>query len=216
MKRIALILLFIGLNSYGQFHFSVKGGLLFSNVKAGSDYDKEPDGKTSYLTGASVEYKYKKAAIDLELSFADEGYSSEVKLLENGQTRNYDAKTSINTINFFLTAKYYPTEKINLKVGPYLSSITNVDLKYSGSGQLSGRKNDISDSFQNTDFGLVFGAELYIYKGLFIEGKYILGLKDIYKDGETQFTEFDPIVNSFKLDYSIKIRSINIGLGYKL
>ncbi len=94
-------------------------------------------------------------------------------------------------------AKYYIIEKLSIGTGGYFG--LNIDDSYKYNKQKQNNKY----FSKNNDLGLVGFIEFNVYKDIFIEAKYYLGLVDVNEDVAST------------ADISAKNRALLFGVGYK-
>jgi opacity protein-like surface antigen len=218
MKKILLasaIALFAGLNA--QTTFGVKAGYALSRLNS-NEGDFEFGGiegglksKSGFYIGGLVEHKFNnKFAIQGEVEYANLGGKAEVSLPGITVTE----KMNLNRIVIPVSARYYATSELGIYAGPYVSFKTNNKVKFEMSGPNAGMTNPVgiaegeryverylNDTLKSTDFGLFFGADYNVYKGLFVDARYSFGLTNMIKnpvDGE-----------------KLKMNFFQLGVGYK-
>ncbi|GGD29738.1 porin family protein [Flavobacterium orientale] len=175
MKKI--IVFSIALFSFGVVHsqepvYGVKGGANFSNFSGDADSDM----RTGYYFGFLADFTIsEKFHLQPEVLYSIEGADDEIDL-------------GINYIKVPVMAKYYVADGFSLQAGPYLSILTSTV------------ERDFKDSVKTLDYGLGFGLGYEFKNGLLIDGRFNLGLANIY-DGEGSA--------------SVQNRAIQVGLGYR-
>src|SRR5690606_28162418 len=110
--------------------------------------------------------------------------------------------TDMHTLVVAVSAKYYIMDIISIGVGGYYG--LNIGSDYIVNGTNYNSENKVLS--KNNDFGFVSSADFEIYKGLFVEAKYYLGLADVNKE---------PVLNPYNGDYSAKNRAFALGAGYR-
>jgi opacity protein-like surface antigen len=216
MKKILLasaLALFAGMNA--QTTFGVKAGYASSKLNS-NENDIEFGGiegslksKSGFYVGALVEHKLNnKFAIQGEVEYANLGGKAEVSLPGNISVTE---KLNFNRIVIPVSARYYATPELGIYAGPYVSFKTNTTAKIEVSGAASNPQGinagedylekAFNDNLKSTDFGLFFGADYNVYKGLFVDARYSFGLTNMIKDP----------VN----DEKMKMNFFQIGVGYK-
>jgi opacity protein-like surface antigen len=195
----------IALNSYSQVSFGPKAGLVLTTIEGSEPGQYETKSKFSFYGGGFLEYKISKFAMDLDVNFAVEGSKGKNRYQQNFDDAPlfFDSTLNIYAVNFNFTGKYYVLDDFVLKGGAYYGTIIKVKYEVDGGSLFNGRQ-DVSDSFEKSDYGLVVGTEYNLTDKFFIEAKYALGLKNIRKD--------DPIAGEIEL----KNRVLFIGVGYKI
>lgn len=164
---------------------SLKGGLSVNSMAFGD----ESENKTTFYAGAGFEYKPSNFGIEAELQYTNSGSEFTTVELEE------EFETEINrpTLNLIVAGKYYPTETVALKAGPYAGYAFDSTIK------TKGIESDFKDDVKDVDFGLTFGIDFNLTDNLLINAKYLLGLQDINKNDDTD---------------SIKNRYFQLGLSY--
>ncbi|MCJ7932114.1 MAG: PorT family protein [Chryseobacterium sp.] len=214
MKKILLasaLAVVAGLNA--QTNFGVKGGYTLSKLNSNEDPEFEGvsgglKSKSGFYIGALVEHKFtNKFAVQGEVQYANLGGKVEVGM--SGIT--VTEKLRFNRIVIPVSAKYYPVPEFGVYAGPYVSFKTNTSVKIEVSGGMPDPRairegeqfleQQFNDHLKSTEFGLFFGADFKIYKGLFLDARYSFGLTNMIKnpvDGE-----------KLKMDF------FQLGLGYR-
>lgn len=216
MKKILLAsaLAFFA-NMSAQTTFGVKGGYALSKLNS-NENDVEFDGiegslksKSGFYVGALVEHKINnKFAVQGEVEYANLGGKAKVSL-PNGIT--VTENLNFNRIVIPISARYYATPELGIYAGPYVSFKTNTTAKIKISGAMANPQavsegeayleKAFNDNFKSTDFGLFFGADYKVYKGLFVDARYSFGLTNMIKN---------PVQ-----DEKMKMNFFQVGLGYK-
>ena len=216
MKKILLVstlAFFAGLNA--QTKFGVKGGYALSKLNS-NDNDIEFEGidgglksKSGFYVGALVEHKFNnKFAVQGEVQYANLGGRAKVSL-PGGIT--VTENLNFNRIVIPVSARYYATPELGIYAGPYVSFKTSTTAKIKVSGAMANPQGisegeeylerAFNDNLKSTDFGLFFGADYNVYKGLFVDARYSFGLTNMIKN---------PVQ-----DEKMKMNFFQIGLGYK-
>jgi len=215
MKKILLVsalALVAGLNA--QTKFGVKAGYALSKLNSNEDPEFEGvsgslKSKSGFYVGALVEHKFNdKFAVQGEVEYANLGGKVEVGFPSNVKVTE---KLNFNRILIPISARYYATPELGIYAGPYVSFKTNTTAKIEVSGAMADPRairegeefleRAFNDNMKSTDFGLFFGADYNVYKGLFVDARYSFGLTNMLKNP----------VNDEKL----KMNFFQIGLGYK-
>ncbi|AZA98836.1 PorT family protein [Chryseobacterium joostei] len=219
MKKILLasaIALFAGLNA--QTSFGVKGGYALSTLNSNENsFELDEAGgslksKSGFYIGALVEHKINsKFAFQGEVEYANLGGKMEVSIPGLPGVKVTE-KMNFNRIVIPISARYYATPELAVYGGPYVSFKASNTVKIDVSGAMvtnqaaldEGERrieNFLDDSLKSTDFGLFFGADYKVYKGLFVDARYSFGLTNMIKNP----------VNDEKL----KMNFFQLGVGYK-
>lgn len=175
-----------------QVKFGPKAGVNFANI-SGLDNSEI---KTGFHVGAVVEIKFnEKFSIQPELLYSAEGakFTGSYPIVGN-----VEAKLNYDYINIPILAKYYIVDGFSVEAGPQVGFLVKAEDKLSNaSTELT---NDVKNNLSSTTFGLGFGVAYDLPMGLFVNGRYNLGLSDIVKNNN----------NSAQ-----KSNVIQVGLGYK-
>ena len=167
MKKIIITTVVVLVTSLGAqaqlVKFGIKAGLNYAN-QTGSDinittanYDKEAI--TSYHAGLIVEIKI------------TEGFAIQPELLYSTQGATYknagqEFKNELGYISIPVLAKINLNKYVSLDLGPQASFL------------LSERKNVSFKESETFEFGAAAGLTLNVTKGIFIQGRYVLGLTE--------------------------------------
>ncbi len=195
--------------------FSLQGDLLYNfggaTISASEDFIKD----AAYIAGGIIGRRF--IDDDDQEEFEDE-YENFIKAV-NGRMA---ARLNISTITLPITLKYNITDEFAVMAGPYISYRIATKIKLNSNledmvmemtgGMPSDVLDDILDEYsdvvdehlQDLDYGIICGAEYQFANGLFIDGRYSLGLSnmlDIPKIGDIEITA--------------KTQSFKIGLGYR-
>ncbi|PIF46071.1 outer membrane protein with beta-barrel domain [Chryseobacterium sp. 52] len=216
MRKILLasaVVFFAGMNA--QTKFGVKAGYALSKLNS-NENDVEFGGiegslksKSGFYVGALVEHKLNdKFAVQGEVEYANLGGKAKVSLPGNVTVTE---KLNFNRIVIPVSARYYATPELGVYAGPYVSFKTNTTAKIEVSGVASNPQainageeyleKAFNDNFKSTDFGLFFGADYNVYKGLFVDARYSFGLTNMIKNPSG--------------DEKMKMNFFQLGLGYK-
>jgi len=206
MKRINLLMaaflaLIMVLPAAAQANLGIIGGLNFADLDG-----KNPDGtkiEFSGRTGLGIG-----GVLDLAIS-------ENASLVFQPMYLQKGAKQSEQGVDFTFKANYIEIPALvriafgaantrpYIFAGPSLGIRLSADIEASmGGSSLSG---DIKDLTSSTDFGLAFGGGLKFQLenlAIFVDGRYALGLSDIFKGGTSTTFEAD--------DAEIKTRGIQI------
>lgn len=145
--------------------FGVKGGANFSNVK--SDFDS--DNVTSLHVGAFVE-------LNLVPSF-----SIQPELLYSSQGAKVEGFDDIKTdyINIPVMARFYVLPKVvSIDAGPQFGFLVNDNYSDIGADYKA----------KNFDFAVAGGVTVNLIQGLFVSGRYVVGLTDTSEDADVKNT----------------------------
>jgi len=153
--------------------FGLKGGL---NIASYYGEDVEVDCKAGFYIGGFVEKSLsEKFSLQGEILYSEQGAVNE---------EDSDVKMRFNYINIPVMCKYYFSDKVNFQFGPQfgfnvLSEISDGDVTVDFE-KASGEK------VNTFDFGLNFGAEVFVTKNIGLNARYNLGLTEIVKDSKVK------------------------------
>ncbi|MBS9766571.1 MAG: PorT family protein [Flavobacteriaceae bacterium] len=182
MKKIFLLVALIAIQfsySQGNMRFGMKlGGNLSSIIETARDsksgLNKRDNGgsKMGFHGGITFEFLFsERISVQVEALYSTKGG----KVIDSNSTRdNSEVVDYLNYISFPILGKYYATPNLSIELGPeisLLSSAKNEDSK--------GIEVNISKQRLQHDLGLVGGLAYEFYNGVFIQGRYSLGLLDI-------------------------------------
>lgn len=167
MKKVILLTMFLVLgtvatNAQGV-KFGVKGGANFSNFKG----DFNSDNITSFHVGGFVE-------LGVTPSFSVQPevlYSSQGAKVEGADDINFDY------INVPVMARFYILpDVLSIDAGPQFGFLVNDNF------------DDVPGDFKtkNFDFAVAGGVTVNLVKGLFVSGRYVVGLTDTTEDAEVK------------------------------
>ncbi len=197
MKKIFLLVALIAIQfsySQGNMRFGVKLGGNLSTLIQTSKYSPSDGGrrdngssKIGFHGGITFEFLFsERISVQVEALYSAKG----AKLIGYDKTSE---KKHLNYISFPILGKYYATPNLSIELGPeisLLSSATSNDMP-------------ITKSTRQQDFGLVGGLAYEFYNGVFVQGRYCLGLVDT---SHTQTSASD--------DYKLKNSVIQVSVGF--
>lgn len=203
MKRITLVALWFTAMANAQFSYGPKAGLVLTTVKAGNTVGIEPESDVSYAFGAFSEYKFSDFSVNLGVSYGAYGSKGKTPTGEGNNTFDIDLKQKMYL--FDLTANYYLTESFSIGAGGYYGAITDVEYNIADSFEV-----DMTNKYENSDYGVVFKANYTLYKGFFAEAKYNFGLANVIKEKPYLFQMPDP-----NADDTVENRFLTVSVGYR-
>lgn len=170
-----------------EFSIGAKGGLNFATL---TGEDTDVDMRTSFHVGLVAEFP-----IASNFFFGPEVlYSSQgAKFSEDGM----DGSFKLDYVQIPLMLKYFVGPGFSLEAGPQIGFLTSSEVESEGVSV------DMGDYFSSTDFGVNLGLGYKFINGLFLQGRYNLGLSNIW-DSEVFDTGDEKIKNSV----------IQLSLGY--
>ena len=167
MKKAILLTMFLALGSLSAnaqgIKFGVKGGANFSNVKG--DFDSE--NITNFHVGALVE-------LNITPSF-----SLQPEVLYSSQGAKLKGSDDIKSdyINIPVMARFYVIPKLlSIDAGPQFGFLVNDNYDNIGPAFKS----------KNYDFAVAGGVTVDIISGLFVSGRYVVGLTDTTEDSDVK------------------------------
>lgn len=195
MKKIwfIIIAIIIGVQSYGQFGFGIKGAVSMSNFTTDLS-EIEEAAKSGYQLGAFVRIG-KKLHLQPEAYFtakAGELTFSTLGADPDDPTKTVEVKQGItfNTVDVPLLIGYTifnpKVFKLRLQAGPVASFVANKKYDLTLDGVESGDDGSFfnEDDFNDLNWGLQFGAGVDVLF-LTIDLRYELGLNDVYNSTNT-------------------------------
>ncbi len=188
MRKFGLILvgLLIGLPSLQaqeNFRLGAKGGVNLANI-VGEKHKR--DLRTSFHLGMLAE-------IPLSEKFY---FGPEILYSSQGSKNAY----RLDYIQIPLMAGYYITEGLTIEAGPQMGFLTSSEVEV----LVRGGGNDLKDYLSKFEYGVNFGLGVKLGNGFFFQGRYNLGLANIFNDLEIGFND----------DFKETNRVIQFSLGY--
>ncbi len=175
MKKILafIAIAFIGFSMNAQeesIRFGAKAGVNFNNVKGDNE---GTDNRTGFHIGGLVEIPIsEKFAFQPELLYSSQGTQVDED--------DFESKTKLDYLNIPLMAKFYAAKGFSIQAGPQIGFLLSANSEGTDLGQPF--DDDIKDQLSSVDFGLNFGAGYQLDMGLFFEGRYNLGLSNIFDE----------------------------------
>ncbi len=150
------------------FRMGAKGGLNFSTFVGDVEDAKM---LTSFHVGLVAEIP-----ISENFYFGPEIlYSSQGASFSDGE---FDGSIKLDYIQIPLMAKYYVFEGFSLEAGPQIGFLTSSEIEFEGVGV------DGKDLFSGFDYGVNFGLGYKLPGGIFFQGRYNLGLANVFDSEE--------------------------------
>ncbi len=158
--------------------FGAKGGVNFSTFSGdGNNAWNDPSGRTSFHLGLVAEIPMSdRFSIQPEVLYSGQGYD-----LANRSNAD-DIEYQLDYINLPVIAKVYVFDGLALEAGPQVGFLVKSEVDYKPSTVNSGDVTLNSDQFNTVDFSVALGASYKFRGGFFINGRYNIGLTDIYDD----------------------------------
>ncbi len=175
--------------------------------KIGVDYthywgeNVEHGGHLNYQAGVFMEYRFtSKFSIAPEVVFAAQGGKYDFKRNIEGIDVELKETDHVNYINVPVMLKYYVAPALSIDFGPQVGF--NVYSKNTSEGKIaseSGKNTtDMKEVTKSVDFGLGLGLTYNITSDVFVQGRYTMGLTDV-----------------FDYDHSGKNGNAQIAIGYR-
>lgn len=167
------------------FKMGAKAGVNFANLVGDSEDAKM---RTSYHLGIVAEIP-----ISEKFSFGPEVlYSSQgAKFTEDG----IEGSFKLDYVQVPLMLKYYAGPGFSLEAGPQIGFLASSEVEAEGVSV------DTEDYFSSTDFGVNFGLGYKFVNGLFLQGRYNLGLSNIWDSNE--FESDDSKIKNSVIQFSV-------------
>ncbi|WP_294822422.1 porin family protein [uncultured Flavobacterium sp.] len=139
--------------------YGIKGGVNFANLR-GDDADRF-DGITNFHVGALMEfYIFDRVTLQPELLYSAQG--AEIK----------DEKYKLNYVTLPVMLEFDIDGSLSVHAGPQFSLVA------------SESSDVLPEDAENYDFGIAAGLEYGITDGLFIQGRYVWGQKQVFEDDD--------------------------------
>lgn len=184
MKRVFFS---IGLGLLGFFsmqaqeaRFGLKGGVNLANIVGDVE---NADMRTSFHVGGVAEIPL---AQDFffgpEVLYSSQGAKSSTSEEILGETFSSDISLKLDYIQVPLMFKYYVADNFSLDLGPQLGFLMSAkqDFETNSAGITDSGTIDVKDSTSGFDYGLNVGLGYRLESGLFFQGRYNIGLANIY------------------------------------
>lgn len=147
-------------------------------------------GQLNYQAGMFFEYRFNnKFSIAPEVVFAAQGGKNDgVVLIEKTWPSDYfDAvyTDNMNYINVPVMLKYYVTPALSIDFGPQLGINIYHKCTVKGKGDHKDYKQTEDLDAKSVDFGLGLGLTYNISKDVFVQGRYTMGLTDVFNTPKT-------------------------------
>ncbi len=179
MKKMMIVVALVAMSAtaaFAQFSYGVKGGLNLSSVSNMDEEGVDVKMKPSFYLGAFAEYKVNDFfGVSPELVYSRQGvaaeYTDEVKV---------KLKYRLNYLNVPVLAKFYVLEGLSVDLGPQFGFLLNSKQYVKVGGE---DETEDLEGVKGFDFSVGMGLT-YNFDQFFVQGRYNLGLTDIWKDNE--------------------------------
>jgi hypothetical protein len=184
-----------------SYQVGVIGGVNFADLslKSASGSDQLTSSKTRFGFGAVVGRQINQyLKLQLEPMYLQKGATQ----MATQNSANTEVNLSVLEIPLFIKASYGNSIKPYFKAGPTLGILLSAEGKTEYGGVTAGQplttyEADLTSVLNSLDFGVSFGAGLdFTFKkyNVFIEGRYSLGLADLYKGGTIEWKSTDETI----------------------
>lgn len=171
MKKLLFVTVFstLAVIGYGQarLELGVKGGMNFSNLHTGDDFDA--DSKTGYHAGIYGLVKIGNIGIQPEVLYSRQGAT--LKESFGGFTSEYDSK--LMYLNIPVMVKFYLPLGLNIQAGPQFGVLVSA----------KGDGHDASDSYKKQDVSAAVGLGWDAPFGIRLNARYLMGFNNIDDTG---------------------------------
>lgn len=230
MEKISLLAslgLFALINAQ-QTNFGLKSGYTLSSIES-QDSEESLEGelgisgenksKSGYFVGAFVEhFVTSQFAIQGEVQYANLGGQIDATFNQEGINFTLVDKINFNQILIPISAKYFVTPEFAIFAGPSVAfnvgyktemKLENHNIPSEFMAELNNAFSEaekqqddaLEENLKSTAFNLFLGGEYNVYKGLFLDARYTLGLTNYIKNPEG--------------NEDLKMNYFQVGLGYK-
>lgn len=170
-----------------------RGGVNFANITSTDDLE-DPEMRTAYYIGILAEFPVSRMfSVQTEVNYSAQGFSIDEF-----------AEYQVDYLQIPVLAKVYLIPGLNAYAGPQIGYKVNeeADFEENTANLIDSVE---SDAVNDLDLSAVLGAQYKLSNGLFIEGRYNLGLSNVFdEDGNLGNVSEDDIRNSV----------ISLGIGF--
>lgn len=171
MKKLIFAFLFVAGTSFTfaqTADFGAKAGVNFASLEG--DGLEGLDGRTSFHLGLVAEiHLTEKFSIQPEVLYSGLGATAS----------EGDGTIKLDYISIPVMAKFYVTDGLSLEAGPQIA------FNVVAEAEADGETEDIED-IESTDFSAGFGLGYQLPMGVFFQGRYNLGLTEVWKLAEVK------------------------------
>ena len=202
MKKILLAIFCVtSFTAFSQ-DIKVKAGINVPDFKVehktpNEKIDLVDKNNVGFYLGVGYEYKL------------NEKFSLEAEIIYNKISYDWDMfpydSERFNTLLVPITLNYYPIEKLNIGIGANANYLlkSEIELSYINAQNpeaLLKGKEETTDFYHKLNYGLHFSASYNIWKGLFVEARYYVGVGKMNKKTDLE----DRSYNNLQLGLSYK------------
>ncbi len=200
MKKLLLIVcIFSGILSNAQedtIKFGVKAGINIASLSGNVAVTQDQFNRVGLQIGVLSEIPItEKFAFQPELLFSSQG--AKYDPIENGILVEQTIK--LDYLNLPLMAKYYIFKGVSIQAGPQIGFLLSANNNVESPG--IDTETDIKDETSGVDFGINFGLGYQLPLGIFVDGRYNLGLSDTNDANDNNAPKATNAVFQFSLGY---------------
>lgn len=185
MKKIItmLFLLMISMQLQAQdWNFGVKGGVNFASFTGSDADDFQIENRTGFHVGALTGFKFSPSVgAQLEVMYNTLGGKADLLLVDDlGNEIPGEATFKLEYISVPVLVQYFPLQDLSLETGPQISFETTSEVEAESEGEKISL--GLEDETSSVDFAWVFGVGYELPYNLLLQGRYMLGLSDVYDE----------------------------------
>ncbi|MAX70964.1 MAG: hypothetical protein CMC76_07640 [Flavobacteriaceae bacterium] len=168
----------------------IKGGLNSSSIT--SDDFGDTKSRTSFNVGLLAEIPLsERISIQPELLYSGQGFDIEERDQDNIFDTDENIEYQLDYIQVPVLLKLYLVKGLSVEAGPQFGFKIHEEIDYQPNADGGDVEISEDDSYvKDVDTGVALGASYKFDSGFFINGRYTIGLTDIYKD-DTIFQNVD-------------------------
>ncbi len=190
MKNLLAIVLLVILSNTviaqeKSIRYGAKAGLNLSSIIV-----KDSDGlkpRTSFHVGGVVEFPItEKFSIQPEILYSPQGF------IDKGKDNSFNFKSvfKLDYLNIPIMAKYYVTKGLSIEGGPQIGFLLSAkaDVKQTNlaTGKTETKSLNIKKELSTVDLGANIGVGYQLDMGVFLQGRYNIGLLDVDKKDKNE------------------------------
>jgi hypothetical protein len=161
--------------SQAQVALGIKAGPNFSTIDTKSSPGENYKNRAGFHGGAFLLIKAAKIGIQPEIIFSQQGSKVEIN--------SRDFESNYSYINVPIILKLYTVAGINIQAGPQFGFVTKAEEPVRD--QLNAYSvEDVKDRMKSSEFTVALGLGWDLPFGLTIDGRYNLGLSNIYESSQ--------------------------------
>jgi hypothetical protein len=223
-KLCSVLLLFIAVNllsaqqatdTIRKFDFGIHSGINISNFTEDADFENRVGLNTGFY--ATYHIPESNFALRSGLTYSQQGVKTSGRTpspLSEG-FREYEAIAKLDYLQVPVFLQYNFSDNYGIYLGPQISFLVNNKFEYDYNEEVFDsqvfRYEDKLENVHNTSLSAVLGARVFVYKSLFVQAQYELGLYSIFNDDEVpqdsnrifSFKDFRHSVFTFTLGYQL-------------